>query len=162
MFRTCLLVRWECRCQCKTLHLLRHRQCNVQQTTLIILHLPLRLLLLLWHLLSGEQMFVMLWTASHPLFTNHFSGKPGFIGCPLDFLCLCGKRTSGVVLQTRCPSYYAANTVTAPKQILCILLKAYALVALMLLVVGCQEGHLAHKNLTDEVLAWLSLGAKCT
>jgi len=25
----------------------------------------------------------------------------------------------------------------------------------------CQEGHLARKNLTDEVLAWLSSGAKC-
>ena len=24
------------------------------------------------------------------------------------------------------------------------------------LLVGCQEGHPAHKNLTDEVLAWLS------
>ena len=33
--------------------------------------------------------------------------------------------------------------------------------ALMLLV-GCQEeGHPAHKNLTDEVLAWLSSEAKC-
>ena len=32
--------------------------------------------------------------------------------------------------------------------------------ALMLLV-GCQEGHAALKNLTDEVLAWLSSGAKC-
>ena len=29
------------------------------------------------------------------------------------------------------------------------------------LLVGCQEGHLACKNLTDEVLAWLSSGAKC-
>jgi len=29
------------------------------------------------------------------------------------------------------------------------------------LLVGCQEGHLARKNLTDEVLAWLSSGAKC-
>ena len=32
--------------------------------------------------------------------------------------------------------------------------------ALMLLV-GCQEGHSARKNLTDEVLAWLSTVAKC-
>ena len=32
--------------------------------------------------------------------------------------------------------------------------------ALMLLV-GDQEGHPARKNLTDEVLAWLSSGAKC-
>ena len=32
--------------------------------------------------------------------------------------------------------------------------------ALMLLV-GCQEGHPDRKNLTDEVLAWLSSGAKC-
>ena len=29
------------------------------------------------------------------------------------------------------------------------------------LLVGCQEGHPAHKNLCDEVLAWLSSGAKC-
>jgi len=27
--------------------------------------------------------------------------------------------------------------------------------------VGCQEGHPACKNLTDEVLAWLPSGAKC-
>ena len=26
---------------------------------------------------------------------------------------------------------------------------------------GCQEGHPAHKNLTDELLVWLSSGAKC-
>jgi len=32
--------------------------------------------------------------------------------------------------------------------------------ALMMLV-GCQEGHPARKNMTDEVLAWLSSGAKC-
>jgi len=29
------------------------------------------------------------------------------------------------------------------------------------LLVGCQEGRPAHKNLSDEVLAWLSSGAKC-
>ena len=29
------------------------------------------------------------------------------------------------------------------------------------LLVGCQEGHLARKNLSDEMLAWLSSGAKC-
>ena len=29
------------------------------------------------------------------------------------------------------------------------------------LLVGCQEGHQARKNLTDEVLAWLSPRAKC-
>ena len=29
------------------------------------------------------------------------------------------------------------------------------------LLVGCQEWHPARKNLTDEVLAWLSTGAKC-
>jgi len=38
--------------------------------------------------------------------------------------------------------------------------KISAVSALMLLV-GCQEGHPAHKNLTDEVRAWLSSGAKC-
>ena len=31
----------------------------------------------------------------------------------------------------------------------------------LLLLVGCQEGHLARKNVTDEVLAWLSSGVKC-
>ena len=36
-----------------------------------------------------------------------------------------------------------------------------ALSALKLLV-GCQEEHPGRKNLTDEVLAWLSSGAKCT
>ena len=36
----------------------------------------------------------------------------------------------------------------------------FAFSALMLLV-GCHEEHLARKNLTDEVLAWLSSGAKC-
>jgi len=35
-----------------------------------------------------------------------------------------------------------------------------AISALMLLAV-CQEGHMARKNLTDEVLAQLSSGAKC-
>ena len=29
------------------------------------------------------------------------------------------------------------------------------------LLVGCQEEHLARKNPSDEVLAWLSSGAKC-
>ena len=29
------------------------------------------------------------------------------------------------------------------------------------LLVGCQEGHPARKNLTDEVLAWFSSGTKC-
>ena len=29
------------------------------------------------------------------------------------------------------------------------------------LLVACQEGHPARKNLTDKVLAWLSSGAKC-
>ena len=30
-----------------------------------------------------------------------------------------------------------------------------------MLLAGCQEGHPAHRNLTDEVLAWLSSGVKC-
>ena len=30
-----------------------------------------------------------------------------------------------------------------------------------MLLVGCQEGHPTRKNLTDEVLVWLSSGAKC-
>ena len=29
------------------------------------------------------------------------------------------------------------------------------------LLVGCQKEHPARKHLTDEVLAWLSCGAKC-
>jgi len=29
------------------------------------------------------------------------------------------------------------------------------------LLIGCQEEHLARKNLNDEVLVWLSCGAKC-
>ena len=37
---------------------------------------------------------------------------------------------------------------------------AYAFSALTLLA-RCQEGYLARKNLADEVLAWLSSGAKC-
>ena len=40
-----------------------------------------------------------------------------------------------------------------------MLLVSYAFSALTLLV-GYQEGHPARKNLTDEVLAWLSSGAK--
>ena len=38
--------------------------------------------------------------------------------------------------------------------------KLVAFSALTLLV-GCQEGHLARKNLTDEVVAWLSYVTKC-
>jgi len=34
-------------------------------------------------------------------------------------------------------------------------------VGALMLLVGCQEGHPAGKNLTDEVLVWLSPGAKC-
>jgi len=36
----------------------------------------------------------------------------------------------------------------------------FAFLALMLLV-RCQEGHLAIKNLGDEVLVWLSSAGKC-
>ena len=36
----------------------------------------------------------------------------------------------------------------------------FAFSALKLLA-GCQEGHPARKNLTDEVLVWLSSGVKC-
>ena len=39
-------------------------------------------------------------------------------------------------------------------------LNRLAFSALMLLV-GCQEGYLACKNVTDEVLVWLSIGAEC-
>ena len=34
-------------------------------------------------------------------------------------------------------------------------------VSALTLLDGCQEGHPARKNLTDEVLAWLSSGARC-
>ena len=36
---------------------------------------------------------------------------------------------------------------------------AYIAFSALTLLVGCQEGHPARKNLTDEVLAWLSSGA---
>jgi len=39
------------------------------------------------------------------------------------------------------------------------IINVFVLSALTLLV-GCQEGHPACKNLTDVVLAWLSSGAK--
>ena len=41
-----------------------------------------------------------------------------------------------------------------------VVFEGRAFSALMLLV-RCQEGHPARKNLTDEVLAWLSSEAKC-
>ena len=41
---------------------------------------------------------------------------------------------------------------------LCSFSNAFSALALL---VGCQEGHPARKNLTDEVLAWLSSCAKC-
>jgi len=41
------------------------------------------------------------------------------------------------------------------------MLKLSVAFSALTLLVGCQEGHPAHKNLTDEVLAWLSSGAKC-
>ena len=41
-----------------------------------------------------------------------------------------------------------------------ILVGAMAFNALTLLA-GCQEGHLARKNLTDEVVVWLSSAVKC-
>ena len=37
----------------------------------------------------------------------------------------------------------------------------YSSFSALALLVGCQEGHPARKNLTDEVLAWLSSGSKC-
>ena len=35
------------------------------------------------------------------------------------------------------------------------------LISPLVLLIGCQEAHPALKNLSDEVLAWLSSGAKC-
>ena len=44
-------------------------------------------------------------------------------------------------------------------------LKAFSALTLafsaLTLLARCQEGHPARKNLTDELLAWLSSGAKC-
>ena len=37
----------------------------------------------------------------------------------------------------------------------------YSAFSALTLLVECQEGHPARKNLTDKVLAWLSSGAKC-
>ena len=34
-------------------------------------------------------------------------------------------------------------------------------ISALTLLVGCQEEHPACKNLSDEVLAWLSSGAEC-
>ena len=49
------------------------------------------------------------------------------------------------------------------KQLLNIAFVGYIVHAFsaLTLLVGCQEGHPTHKNLTDEVLVWLSSGAKC-
>ena len=45
---------------------------------------------------------------------------------------------------------------------LCVIICALTVIICALtLFVGCQEDHPAHKNLSDEVLAWLSSGAKC-
>ena len=75
-----------------------------------------------------------------------------------------------------CPTYSVYYDI---KNLCRLFVKVYAFSALTLLV-GCQEGHPARKNLTDEVLAfrfrfisivarglkitvmaWLSSGAKC-
>ena len=40
-------------------------------------------------------------------------------------------------------------------------LPRYVAFSALTLLVRCQEGHPPRKNLTDEVLAWLSSGAKC-
>ena len=47
--------------------------------------------------------------------------------------------------------------------IICVpsVLCAFSAFSALMLLVGCQEGHPTRKNLTDEVLAWLSSGAKC-
>ena len=44
---------------------------------------------------------------------------------------------------------------------LCVCVCVCVAFSALILLVGCQEGHVACKNLTDEVLAWLSSGAKC-
>ena len=44
---------------------------------------------------------------------------------------------------------------------MCICLFACCAFSALTLLVGYQDWHLARKNLTDEVEAWLSSGAKC-
>ena len=42
-----------------------------------------------------------------------------------------------------------------------IMFGIYVAFSALTLLVGCQEEHLPHKNLSDEVLVWLSSAAKC-
>ena len=60
------------------------------------------------------------------------------------------------------------ETVTEKRLVLCIEIAVKILIyvyssafSALTLLVGCQEGYPARKNLTEEVLAWLSSGAKC-
>ena len=52
-------------------------------------------------------------------------------------------------------------TTTQPETYMSFKYVIYVAFSALPLLVGCQEGHLARKNLTDEALAWLSFGAKC-
>ena len=62
--------------------------------------------------------------------------------------------------QSHCQIHSEYHNSTQKTLQLVFLLKKTAFSALMLLV-WCQEVHPARKNLTDEVLAWLSSGVKC-
>ena len=69
------------------------------------------------------------------------------------------RQTTGSGYSTTGLSHYQLNRDCAGLHFNSVVISS-AFSALMLLV-GCQEGHPASKNLTDEVLAWLSSGAKC-
>ena len=57
-------------------------------------------------------------------------------------------------------TYSGAGYLLYMQLYLCVCMCNVAFSALMLLV-GCQEGHPARKNPSDEMLAWLSSGVKC-
>ena len=53
------------------------------------------------------------------------------------------------------------NRVCAVDFVLLLSLCTFVAFSALKLLVECQEGHPARKSLSDEVLAWLSSGAKC-
>ena len=65
---------------------------------------------------------------------------------------------SAVFLAT---SYSVSCSTDTQRHSILLLGDYYVAFSALTLLVGCQEGHPACKNLTDEVLAWLSSAAKC-